>query len=131
MIDPMREQKSFSELIAELTRESTLLFRQELALVKAELSQKASLARAGAAELAAGGLIVFLAAQALLAAAIMGLADAIGWWQAALAIGGVVLLVGVAVVFRGLSNLKAERLAPRRSQASLKENGEWAKERMR
>ena len=131
MIDPIREHKSFTALIAELTRETTALFRQEISLAKAELLQKLSQAGAGAAELAVGGLIVLVAIQALLAAAIIALAEALGWWQSALVVGGAALLIGAVVLIRGMANLKADHLAPTRTLASLRENRDWAKEHIR
>jgi hypothetical protein len=126
-----RDQKTFTELLGELSGEAALLFRQEVALAKAELSEKLSQAGAGAAEVAAGGLIVFLGMQALAAAAVIALAAVLGWWPSALVVGAAVLLVGAAVMIRGLVNLKAERLAPNRTLAALKENRDWAKEHIR
>jgi len=126
-----REQKTITELIAELSGETALLFRQEIALAKTELSEKLSRAGAGAAALAVGGLIVFLGMQALVAAAVIALAAVLGWWKSALVIGVAVLLVGAALVIHGLFTLKAEHLTPSRTLAALKENSDWAKEQIR
>lgn len=130
MSEPLRE-RSIGELIAQLMRETSLLFRQEIALAKNELSEKLSQAGSGIAEVAIGAVILLLSLQALLAAAIIALAQSIGWWQSALVLGVVVLLIGTGILIRGLANLRAETLAPRRTLASLRENREWAKEQIR
>lgn len=131
MNEPLQPDKTFAELVAELTRETTLLFRQEIDLAKAELTEKVSRAGAGVAEVAVGGVIILVSLLALTAAAIIALAQAIGWWQSALVIGVAVLLIGTAALIRGLANLRADRLTPQRTLASLRENRDWAKEQMR
>lgn len=127
----LQPDKSIGELIGALTRETALLFRQEIALAKTEVAEKLSTAGSGVAELAIGGLITLLALQALLAAGIIALAQSIGWWQSALIIGVVVLLIGTAFLIRGLANLRARSLAPQQTIASLREGRDWAKEQIR
>lgn len=127
----IKPDKSIAELIGELTRETSVLFRQEIALAKMEVSEKLSRAGSGVTELAIGGVFTFLALQALLAAAIIALASSIGWWQAALVLGVAVLLIGAAFLIRGLANLRARSLTPARTLASLRENRAWAREQIR
>lgn len=128
---PYRDEKTFTALITELTHETTTLFRQEVQLAKAELSQKVSQAGSGAAELAIGGLIAFIGLQALVAAAIIGLATAMQWWLAALIVGIIVAGIGAILVMRGITNLKARNLTPQRTINSIRDNRTWAKEHLR
>jgi predicted phage tail protein len=128
---PYRDEKTFTGLITELTRETTTLFRQEVQLAKAELSQKVTQAGSGATELAVGALIAFIGVQALVAAAIIGLATAMQWWLAALIVGIVIAGIGAIVVMRGIANLKARNLTPQRTINTLKDNRTWAKEHLR
>jgi hypothetical protein len=131
MTETFRPERSIADLFSQLTRETSMLFRQEVALAKAEMSDKLSQLGAGAAGLAVGVVLVFLSLQALLAAAVIGLAVAIGWWQSALVIGVFILLIGTAILIRGLARFRAENLSPRRTLASWRENTQWAKEQLR
>ena len=131
MIAPERGDRSFATLISELTRETATLFRQEMRLARAELGEKVGLARAGLIEVVIGGMLLLLAAQALVAAAIVALALAVQWWLAALVIGLVALAAGALVLWRGISNLRTDTLAPRRTLTTLRENTDWARGQMR
>ena len=56
VIEPrVKAERSLATLLSDLASETVELFRQELALFKAELSEKLSRAGVGAAALAAGG----------------------------------------------------------------------------
>ena len=52
-----RDDRSIGELIAELSRETTTLVRQELQLAKVEMSQKASRAGKNVGFLVVGGVV--------------------------------------------------------------------------
>ena len=64
---------SIVDLIKELRDESTTLVRQEIALAKAELSEKASKAAVNAAFLGMGAVVTGIAAIFLAAAATVGI----------------------------------------------------------
>jgi hypothetical protein len=67
-----------------------------------------------------------------LAALIIGLASAgLPWWVAALLVGVIVAGIGYGLIQRGLTALKREDLAPRRTLESLQEDAHWAKEQVR
>lgn len=123
--------RSLGSLFTELTRETATLFRQEVALAKAELADKAKQAGRGAAEVAIGGLVLFVALQALVATAILGLANVVESWLAALIVAVVLALVGIVVLARGLANVRSESLTPKRTIDSLRDNTRWAKEQLR
>ncbi|MBY0430584.1 MAG: phage holin family protein [Rhodospirillales bacterium] len=127
----MRDDLSFTALLSQLTHEVTTLFRKEVELAKAEFTLKASQARSGAVAVAAGGLVLFIALQALVAAAILGLGTVVAWWLAALIVGLVIAVIGAAVLFKGIANLRAENLAPRRTITTLRDNSSWAREQLR
>ncbi len=131
MSESVQPDKSIAELLGELTEETSLLFRHEVALARAEMTQTLSRLGSGAATLVVGGILLVLSLQALLAAAIIALAQTLGWWQSALILGVAVLLIGTAILMRGLASLRAEQLAPRRTLASLRGNTQWAKEQLR
>jgi hypothetical protein len=125
------EDRSIAGLVTELTRETTTLFRKEVQLARAEVAQKLSQIGSGLTAAAAGGLIAFVGLQALVAAAILGLALTMDWWLAALIVGVAVLVIGLIVLMIGLNRLKAERLAPKRTINTLRDNTNWAREQLR
>ncbi|GJL64543.1 MAG: hypothetical protein NPIRA04_31970 [Nitrospirales bacterium] len=121
----MEEEQPLSELFKELIHEVKTLLKQEVELVKAEMSKKAS--RAGkdlvfvgiGAVLAYGGLLVLLAAAVLLIAQILP------HWAAALAVGIVVVAVGYGLIHKGLSDLKQVNPVPHQAINALKEDKQW------
>lgn len=122
-----KENRSLGELFGELSQETTTLVRQEVALAKAELSQKASEVGKDIGFLAAGGAVAYAGLLAIIAAAIFALANAVPTWLSALIVGVVVIAVGAFLVFRGIDNLKKEGLAPQRTIQSIQEDTTWAK----
>jgi len=131
MIDS-KDDRSLGELFADLARESSTLLRQEVQLAKTELTQNASRLGKDAASIAVGGLIAYAGLLAILAAVIIGLAAAgLPWWVSALLVGVIVAGIGYGLIQRGLTALKREDLAPRRTIETLQEDAQWAKEQVR
>src|SRR5439155_17272580 len=125
-----KSERSMAGLLADLADQMSSLFRQEVALLKAELVEKLGLIGQGVGAVAAGALIVFSGWLALLAAAVLGLAVVVTPWLAALIVGLVVLGLGAALVYFGKSRLDARSLAMRRTLSSLRENEAWVRERV-
>jgi len=122
-VRPAKEDQSLGELFAELTRETATLVRQEMALAKTEMSQKAGRVGKDVGFLAAGGAVAYAGLLAIVAAIIIGLAQmGLEWWVSALLVGIVVAGVGGFLVSKGLSALKREDLVPRQTLESLKES---------
>lgn len=117
-------------LFAELARETTNLARTEIELAKAELTEKAGQAASGVVWLAAGGLIAFAGFLALLAAAVLGLANVLAPWLAALIVGVVVLAVGGMLVLMGRGRLRPENLQPQRTMETLRDDKRWARSQL-
>jgi hypothetical protein len=121
---------SVAALLADLASETSTLVRQEIALFKAELSEKLTRMGVGAGALAAGGVIAFSGWLALLAAAILGLSHAVAPWLSALVIGMVVMALGAGLALFGKSRLKADALVPRRTLNSLREDEAWIRDQV-
>src|SRR3984893_12958828 len=100
--------RSMAALLADLADQVTTLFRQEVALFKAELMEK----------------------LALVMAAVLGLSLVVEPWLAALIVGLVLLGIGGALVYFGKSRFDADSLAMRRTVASLREDEAWVRERL-
>src|ERR1700730_11816834 len=125
-----KTDRSMAGLLADLADQISSLFRQEVALLKAELVEKRGLIGQGVGAVAAGALIVFSGWLALLAAAVLGLAVVVAPWLAALIVGLVVLGLGAALLYFGQSRLGAGSLAMRRTLSSLRANKAWIRERV-
>jgi Putative Actinobacterial Holin-X, holin superfamily III len=117
-------------LLSDLAGETSTLVRQEIALFKAELSEKLTRLGVGAAAVAAGGLIAFSGWLALLAAAILGLSHVLAPWLSALIIAVLVLAIGVGLALFGKSRLNADALVPRRTLNSLREDEAWIRDQL-
>lgn len=125
------DNRSLGELFSQLSRETSTLIRQEVQLAKAEVSQKASKVGRDVAFLAVGGVIVYAGFLALLAALIIGLAEFMDGWLAALIVGVLVIAVGYLLVQRGINELRRVNPVPERTVATLREDKEWIQEQVR
>jgi len=126
----LREDRSIGELFGQLSQDMTLLFRQELQLARAELSEKISQVTSNLVSVVAGGFVAYVGALALVAALILGLHEAaeISPWISALIVGAIFAVAGYVMLNRGLKELKRVDLAPRRTVETLKDDVQWAKE---
>jgi hypothetical protein len=125
-----RTGRPVAALLSDLAGETSTLVRQEIALFKAELSEKLTRMGVGAAALAAGGVIAFSAWLALLAAAILGLSHVLAPWLSALIVGVLVLAIGAGLAVFGKSRLNADALVPRRTLNSLREDEAWIRDQV-
>lgn len=126
------QERSLGELFADLSRETSELVRHEVALAKAELSEKAARVGKDVGLISLGGALAYAGVLTLVAALVMGLAAlGIDWWVSALIVGAVVLLAGYLSTQRGLTALKREQVTPTETMHTLKENAQWAKGQMR
>lgn len=125
-----RQERSVTSLLGDLSHGTTDLLRKEIELASSEITGKMAKAGMGVAEVAAGGLIMFVGLQALAASAIIGLAFVLEWWLAALVVGLVIMAAGGILLKSALSNLRGEALKPRRTIETLKDNAAWAREQL-
>jgi VIT1/CCC1 family predicted Fe2+/Mn2+ transporter len=124
------EQRSIGELFGQLTQDLNLLVRQEIALARAEVTQKVNRAKQDAVSLLAGGFVAYLGALTLVAALVLILDQVIGLatWLAALLVGAALAGVGYVMLQRGLRDLRQIDPTPRRTVETLKDDVQWAKE---
>jgi hypothetical protein len=132
MMQQTNDERSLGELFGDLARDMGTLVSQELALARTELTDKATRVGKDVAMLAVGGLVAYAGLLAIVAAAIVLIADrGVPLWVSALVVGLVVAGIGYLLVQRGLSALKHEDLSPRQTIESIKEDAQWAKEQVR
>jgi alkylation response protein AidB-like acyl-CoA dehydrogenase len=124
--------RSLGELFAELAREMSTLFRQEVELARTEMTAKASRIGREVGFLAIGGAVAYAGLLAVLAAVIIVLAQlGLPWWLSALVVGLAVAGLGYFLVRKGLDALKHLDAAPRQTLESIKEDARWAKEQVK
>jgi heme A synthase len=128
---PDKQDRSIGELFSQLASDTGLLIRQEIALAKVELSQKASDVGRNVGYLVLGGAVAYAALLALLAAIIISLANVMPWWLAALVVAIVVGIIAGVLVSKALAALKKTEVAPRQTVETLKEDAQWAKQQMK
>jgi drug/metabolite transporter (DMT)-like permease len=130
-----KEDRSLGTLFSELTQGTATLVQQEIALAKAEMSEKVSQLGSSLATLIIGGFVLFAGLLKLLDAAIYGIAELLPPdltpWLAALIVGVIVAIIGAVMLQKGRSNLKSTNLAPQRTAESLRRDKEFAKEQVR
>ena len=92
------EQESAPGLFSRLINDASALLRSEIALAKSELSEAATNAKLGLAALAVAFAVLLAGAQTLIAAIILGLAEVMEPWIAALIVGAILAAVGALML---------------------------------
>ena len=123
---------STGELLKRLSEETTTLVRQEIELMKAELSEKGKTAGMGAGMFGGAGLFGVGAFLALTAFFIALLDGAMPIWAAALIVAVVYAAIAGVLALRGKQKMEeATPVAPEQTIESVKEDVQWAKTRAR
>jgi len=121
------EQTSVGELIGNISNDLSQLFRQEVALAKAELKQEASKAGKAAGMLGGAGFAGYLAVVLLSFALVFGLSNVMDAGWAALIVAVIWLIIGAVLYANGRKKLKTVDPVPRRTVDTIKEDAEWLK----
>ena len=111
------ENRSTSELIRDLSEQSTRLIREEMSLARAELIEKGAQAGFGIGMFGGAGLLSLYGFGALTAGAILLLSTAIKAWMAAVIVAGGFLIVAGAAALIGKARLA--RAAPPVPEATI------------
>jgi hypothetical protein len=130
---------SIPTLLRELRDETTTLLRQEVALAKSEMKENVSRVGGHATQIAIGGfvayagIIVLLIGIGHLLGALLvraGLDPQVAEWLAPSIVGLVVALIGWMMLSRAKHALAHDDLAPKQTIESLRENKEWAQNKL-
>lgn len=127
-----RRDEPLGEVARDLTRDLSLLVRQEIELAKAEMSQKGRIAAPGLGMIGGAGLTALAAAGALTAALVLALSIVLDAWLAALIVGVVLAAVAYVLARQGKERVEeAGAPIPEQTIETVKEDVEWAKTRTR
>ena len=130
-----KTDKSLPSLFSDLARETVDLVRQEMALARAEISQKITSAERGLVALIVGGVIILAGLMLLLQAVVnalgMALPEETAPWLAPLIVGTVVAVIGYVMLKGARSRLQPDNLMPNRTVESLRRDAAVAQETVR
>jgi Putative Actinobacterial Holin-X, holin superfamily III len=125
-----RREEPIGEVARDLTRDLSLLVRQEVELAKAEMAQKGRIAAPGVGMIGGAAGAALLGAGALTAAVILLLAIFLPEWLAALLVGAVLAVAAYVLAQRGKDRVaEAGAPIPEQTIESVKEDVEWTKTR--
>ena len=119
---------SIRELVAEISAKVALLARKEIALAKAEVKSDLRAQISTAKGLVVAALCVLLGINMLLVALVFVLTAYMAAWLAALLVAAVLLVCGGIVGYLSWSRRVTRPLTLTRK--TLRETGQWAKERL-
>jgi hypothetical protein len=123
-------ERPLSEVAQDLTRDLSLLVRQEVELAKSEMAKKGRIAAPGLGMVGGAGVVGLMAAGALTAFLILALSIFLDEWLSALVVGAA--LAGTAYVLAKQGKERVEEAGsplPEQTIETVKEDVEWAKTR--
>lgn len=120
-------ETSLGEIIGNISDDLSQLFRQEVALAKAEIQQEATKAGKAAGMLGGAGFAGYLAVVLLSFAVVFGLSNVMDAGWAALIVAIIWGAIGAVLFVNGRKKLKTVDPVPRRTAETLKEDAQWLK----
>ncbi len=129
------DERSLMGLFSDLWRETSTLVHDEVALARAELSEKVSQVGSGVTAIAVASAVLFGGFLVLLWAAVGAISllfvAEVAVWLAPLIVGAVVMIIGFIALQKGRKDLRARNLRPARTIDSLRRDGALVKEHVR
>jgi hypothetical protein len=123
-----KRSESTADLVKELSREVSQLVREEIALAKAEMTEKGRKVGIGAGMVSGAGVLGLAAVGGSMATLILLLDLVMPAWLAALIVTAAYGAAGVVLGLRGKERISdAAPPAPEQTIESVKEDVQWAK----
>lgn len=117
-----------SKLLRDLISDTRTLVRQEIQLARVETTRTAKRIAVDGAWIAAGAAILAVGGLCLVLALALGLGALLGsYWLGTLITGLLLALIGAAVAWKGVRDLRRGNLAPEQTVESVKADAEWAR----
>ncbi|MBA3746407.1 MAG: phage holin family protein [Solirubrobacterales bacterium] len=125
------DDRSIAELTRQLSEQTKTLVRQEVELAKAELGEKGKRVGLGAGMFGGAGLFGFFAFAALTACLILGLAEGMAGWLAALVVTAVYGAIAGVLALTGKKKVQeAAPAMPEQTVETVKEDVAVTKQRV-
>lgn len=128
MTDSPRDARSLPSLIADIVGEVSELMKTEVQLIRSEISDKVRQVEVGGGAIAAGAMCLLVALFVLSQAMVVALGNYIGDAWAALLIGVIFAIVGIAFLAKGRRDLSPASLTPDRTANQLRKDAALVKE---
>jgi small-conductance mechanosensitive channel len=130
-MDAQRDQRPLGQLFGDLAEQLSTLIRKEMELARTEMTEKVGAVGRDAASIGIGAALAYGGVLVLLGAAILVLIElGLAAWVAALVVGLLAAIVGALLVNSGRSALRRVDLAPRRTVETHKDDAQWAQEQV-
>ena len=121
--------RPIGEVASQLTKDLSLLVRQEVQLAKAEMREKGRIALPGLGMIGGAGLAALCGAGALTAFLVLALAEAMDGWLAALIVGVLLAAGAAALAWAGKEQVEeAGSPLPEQTIETVEEDVQWMKE---
>src|SRR5215208_5292702 len=131
-MDAQRDDRSLGQLFGDLSRQLGTLVHKEIELAKTEMTVKATSVGRDAALVAAGAAVGYAALLiAMVAISLLLVQIGLTPWIAFLLVAAIAAVVAAVLISKGRAELQKADLAPRATLETLKEDAEWAKERVK
>jgi hypothetical protein len=129
----MAVARNVPDIFTDLVREFASLFRSEIRLARAEISEKISLVGLALGMFVAGAALLMAALVLLLEAAVVALVEqaVLSPTAATLLVAGGALLVGVVLLWVAVNRIQARHLAPKRMVDQLQRDAAVARMQVR
>lgn len=124
-------QRRVSDVLQDIVGNVQQIIRSEVVLAKVEIKEKAQRASKPAAVLATGTVLGLYGLGFLLLAAVHALSLVVAAWLAALIVGGVLAIGGGILVGKSRQALREIDPIPKKTVETVKENVQWAKDRIK
>lgn len=127
---PESYDKSLGDLLKELSADLSTLVRQEIALARLEMTEKAKIYAGASGMMIVAAVLGVLALGVLTACIILAIDVALPAWLAALIVGVAYLVIAGILVLIGVALLKrAGKPVPQQTIETIKEDVSWARHR--
>jgi len=131
-VESTTSDRSIGDLLTDLSRNTSSLFRNEIELVKAETSEKISQTFVAIGSIAGGAILAMAALLVLLQALVIAITElGVPPTLASLLVGGIVAIIAFIMIQQGTKKLKASQMVPERSISSLKRDAQLAQEQVK
>ncbi len=136
----MTDGGNIVDLLKRLRDDTSALVREEVALAKTEVSEKAAKLSRNVGYLAAGGLlgysgliIILMGLGSLLTQLFrdQGMREGTAGFLGFLIIGGIVAVISAGLVMKAIAALKQDSLKPEKTIETLQEDKQWAQNKIR
>ncbi|MED7930762.1 phage holin family protein [Nonomuraea sp. LP-02] len=122
------EEPTIGQLVGEIGEDISKLFRQEVALAKAEIRQEATKAGKAAGLLGGAGFAASMTALLLTLAVMFGLGNVMDLGWAAFIVAVIWAIAGGVMYTTGRNRMREVEPKPEQTIETLKEDAQWARD---